>query len=246
MVILLGLLRTFVVNAIVATDQEMQYFSVALPLDVDPSSSSSGIILPRGLIDHLVDGFVSDVKKQLDDERSSIVNQITIFESRFDGLDTRFEDLNSKFVGVINVVENLVRVHNESKSFVGAAKSIIRTSLVNRIQSLKIELINAIESLVQLLHETNSRLVFGGSPKSTVLGDSVGEEVDYQALNSQQINDVNQSIVEATTVDIPILDAVSRKRRRCDNGKKDDNDLPRWNLITSEYSVVGKHAIYGD
>ncbi|KAJ8537078.1 hypothetical protein K7X08_035479 [Anisodus acutangulus] len=174
----------------------MKHFPVALQLIVD-ASSSFGAIFPRGLIDHLIDGFVSGVKKQLDDERSAIINQITVscsfwfeydFESRFDCLDTHFEDLDSRFIGVINVVENLVRGHDESKSF----------------------------------------------------------EVDNHALHSQQIGDVNMTTVKATTVDISILDEVSCKHRRCDDGKKDDNDPPRWNLITPKDNVIEKCTISGD
>ncbi|KAK4356186.1 hypothetical protein RND71_025157 [Anisodus tanguticus] len=115
--------KTFVVNDVVATDQEMEHFPVVLCLVVHASSSSSGAILPRGLIDHLIDN-------QLDDERFAIVNQITDFRSRFDDLDTRFKDSDSRFVGLINVVENLVQVHDESKSFVGATESVPPSNVV--------------------------------------------------------------------------------------------------------------------
>ncbi|KAJ8544075.1 hypothetical protein K7X08_028586 [Anisodus acutangulus] len=98
--------KTFVVNDVVATDQETEYFPVALCLAVHTASSSSGAILPRGLIDHLIDDF----------------------RSRFDDLDTRFKDSDSRFVGLINAVENLVQVHDERKSFVGATESVKRTN----------------------------------------------------------------------------------------------------------------------
>ncbi|KAJ8532230.1 hypothetical protein K7X08_012153 [Anisodus acutangulus] len=71
------------------------------------------------------------------------------------------------------------------------------------------------------------------------------KEINYQDLHSQQIGDVNLSIVEATTVDIPVLNEVSCKRRRCDDGKKDDDDLPRWDLITPEDSVFEKRTNCG-
>ncbi|KAK4342217.1 hypothetical protein RND71_038033 [Anisodus tanguticus] len=70
-------------------------------------------------------------------------------------------------------------------------------------------------------------------------------EINYQGLHSQLIGDVNLSIVEATTVDIPVLNGVSCKRRRCDDGKKDDDDLPRWDFITPEDSVFEKRTNCG-
>ncbi|KAJ8557440.1 hypothetical protein K7X08_003065 [Anisodus acutangulus] len=75
--------------------------------------------------------------------------------------------------------------------------------------------------------------------------DHLVDEVDDQTLHSQQIGDVNLPIVEATSVDIPVLDKVFCKRRRCDDGKKDDDDLSCWNLIRHEDSMVEKCTSFG-
>ncbi|KAK4379483.1 hypothetical protein RND71_001345 [Anisodus tanguticus] len=134
---------------------------------------------------HMKDGVFRSSRRACGfwEKYNDVVRLAEDFGSRFDALDTLFEDLDSRFVGVINVVENLVRLHDESKLFGGAAESIC---------------------------------------------------------------DVNLPIVKATTIDILILDEVSCKRRRCDDGKKDDDDLPCWNLITQEDSVVEKCMICGD
>ncbi|KAJ8573249.1 hypothetical protein K7X08_009760 [Anisodus acutangulus] len=96
------------------------------------------------------------------------------FGSRFDGLDTVFKDLDSRFVGVINAVENLVRVHDESN----------------------------------ILDEIRRGLIDLKTPSSNEVPPSQNVEVYDQSMHSQQIGDVNLSIMEATAVDILVLDEI--------------------------------------
>ncbi|KAK4357601.1 hypothetical protein RND71_023211 [Anisodus tanguticus] len=62
---------------------------------------------------HAEHGVVSNLKKKFDDERSTIVNQVTDIGSR---LDSHFEDLDKKIVGLINIVDSLICLHDETKS----------------------------------------------------------------------------------------------------------------------------------
>ncbi|KAJ8547542.1 hypothetical protein K7X08_011128 [Anisodus acutangulus] len=149
--------KNFVVNVVVATDQDMQHFPVALQLAVDASSSSSGTILPSGLIDHLIDDF----------------------GSWFDDLDIRFEDLDNRFVGIE------VQLAKEKK----AKRATYHSTIV-----------------VQLVDEIRCGFI------------------DLKTPSSNE-GDVNLSIVEASAVDITVLDEISCKHRRCDGGKKDDDDI---------------------
>ncbi|XP_060206553.1 uncharacterized protein LOC132634301 [Lycium barbarum] len=119
-------------------------YPVALKFPDDSGPCSSRAILPSEVTSQIVDGVLSSVKKQLDDERSTIVNQVK-------SLDSRFEELDKNFVGAINAVDSLVRVHDETKSGVAASESAKRTCLESRLDSLESKfdyVMHCVESLV--------------------------------------------------------------------------------------------------
>ncbi|XP_060211444.1 uncharacterized protein LOC132638650 [Lycium barbarum] len=119
-------------------------YPVALKFPDDLGPCSSRAVLPYEVTSQIVDGVLCSVKKQLDDERSIIVNQVK-------SLDSRFEELDKKFVGAINAVDSLVRVHDETKSCVAASESAKRTCLESRLDSLESKfdyVMHCVESLV--------------------------------------------------------------------------------------------------
>ncbi|KAK4377411.1 hypothetical protein RND71_003707 [Anisodus tanguticus] len=128
---------------------------------------------------HAEHGVVSDLKKKLDDERTTIDTG-----SR---LNSRFEELDKKIVRVINAVDNLICLHDETKSCFIAAESVKRTCLESRIDGLEskfVSVIYTIESLVRVHRENKSCLACGFDKRHSVLADPMNDVVKFD-LHSQ-------------------------------------------------------------
>lgn len=113
-------------------------------------------------------------------------------------MDRRFEELDKKIVGVVNDVDNLVRVHDETKSCVAASESAKRTCLESRLDSLESKfdyVMHCVESLVRLHSENKSCKACASGKRQPDLGYSVNDEVKLDAHLGKDLQECMENML---------------------------------------------------
>ncbi|MCD9639457.1 hypothetical protein HAX54_024010, partial [Datura stramonium] len=154
-------------------------------------------------------GVVCSLRKEMAEQQSSILNEIKL-KSIFEGGDCHVGELYNRFSDVINLVESLLHTYEESKKI--EKLSHVELDLAMEAAAARAEL-HALLS-VELENEVKCGLINLTTPSS--FGDKI--EVDGHLLESE---DVGPSGSEAFN-----------KCQKIDEGKKPDEGVPRWDLIT--------------